>query len=133
MSFRSLLAAAVLFGAVATTSAKECPTQDAALEAREEVIRKAPTCRRALQTMEACAYGASGDVALAAVVTAKCEADFLSHLDRRERQAYDRRVGRCRRKYRNEIGTMYRSFEAFCRAGVARDFSDQYRKARVRQ
>jgi hypothetical protein len=133
MSLRSLLAAAALFGAIATVSAKECPVRDATLEAREDVIRKAPTCRRALQLMEACAYRASGDVALGAVVTAKCEGDFLSQLDKRERHAYDLNVGRCRRKYRNEVGTMFRSFEAFCRAGVARDFSDQYRKAAVRK
>ena len=133
MWFRSLLAAAVLFGAMATVSAKECPVRNATLDAREDVIRKAHTCRRALQMMEACAYGASGDVALGAVVTAKCEGDFLSQLDNRERQAYDRRVGRCRRKYRNEVGTMFRSFEAFCRAGVARDFSDQYRNAATRK
>lgn len=133
MSLRSLLAAAALLGAIATVSAKECPVRDATLGAREDVIRKAHTCRRALQLMQACAYGASGDVALGAVVAAKCEGDFLSQLDKRERQAYDHNLGRCRRKYRNEVGTMFRSFEAFCRAGVARDFSDQYRKAAVRK
>jgi hypothetical protein len=133
MWFRSLLAAAVLFGAIATVSAKECPVQDATLEARADVIRRAPTCRRALQTMEGCAYGASGDVALGAVVTAKCEADFLSRLGKSERRAYARKLARCARKYRHEIGTMYRSFEAFCRAGVARDYSDRYRNAGVRK
>lgn len=133
MWFRSLLAAAALFGAIATVSAKECPVQNATLEAREDVIRKARTCRRALRLMEACAYRASGDVALGAVVTAKCEGDFLSQLDKRERDAYDHKVRRCHRKYRNEVGTMFRSVEAFCRAGAARDFSDQYRKAAIRK
>jgi hypothetical protein len=83
--------------------------------------------------MEACAYGASGDVALGAVVTAKCEGDFLSRLGNSERRAYDRALDRCRRKYRNESGTMFRSFEAFCRAAVARDYSDRHRKARGRR
>jgi hypothetical protein len=129
MSFRSLLAAVTLLGAVAAASAKECPVGEAALDQREDVVRKAPTCRRALLLMEACAYGASGDVALGAVVTAKCESDFLSRLGNSERRAYDRALDRCQRKYRNESGTMFRSFEAFCRAVVARDYSDRYRKA----
>jgi hypothetical protein len=133
MSFRSVLAAVALLGAVAAASAKDCPVGEATLEQREDVVRKAPTCRLALFLMEACAYGASGDVALGAVVTAKCEGDFLSRLGKRERQAYERKLGRCARKYRRESGTMFRSLEAFCRAGVARDYSDRYRRAGVRR
>ena len=42
-------------------------------------------------------------------------------------------MGVCDRKYRNESGTMYRSFTAFCRAEVAQRYSRQARKARARQ
>jgi hypothetical protein len=34
----------------------------------------------------------------------------------------------CDRKYRNEEGTMYRSFTAFCRAEVAQRYSQKARK-----
>ena len=52
----------------------------------------------------------------------------LSHLDAAQRRAYDREQKRCQRKYAHEDGTMYRSFEAFCGADVARNYSAKFLK-----
>ncbi len=70
-----------------------------------------------------------GDVSLGAVVTEKCEGDFLSKLTAAQRRAYDGEQKRCSRRYLNQSGTMYRSFEAFCGAYVARNYSAKALKA----
>lgn len=57
------------------------------------------------------------------MVTEKCEADFLGKLTAAQRRAYDYEQKRCSRKYFNKGGTMYRSFEAFCGAYVAHNYS----------
>ena len=44
--------------------------------------------------------------------------------------AYQREMDVCNRKYRNESGTMYRSFTAFCRAEIAQRYSRQALKAK---
>jgi hypothetical protein len=129
MPFRVLLAALAVLWGVGPGSAGDCPDAEGTLEAREDLIRKAPSCPEALAMMEACAYGASGDLVLGTVVMEKCEAAFIARLGKGERRAYALRVSRCHRKYRNESGTMYRSFEAFCRAGVALDYAKKYGKA----
>jgi len=72
-----------------------------------------------------CEYGASGDVQFGAVVEKKCEADFLARLGARQKLAYQREMRVCDRKYRNQSGTMYISFTAFCRAEVARRYSQK--------
>ena len=122
--FTKMLAALALIGGCLASPAsaapkpaapqKECPMPD-----RDEAVRKAPTCKQALETMEACAYGAGGDTELGEIVVGKCEAGFLSKLSKEQRRAYDREIKRCDNKYRNQSGTMYRSFEAFCRAELA--------------
>jgi hypothetical protein len=78
---------------------------------------------------EACEFGASGDVALGAATTEKCEGDFLGKLSPAQKRAYDRSQKLCAHKYQNKDGTMYRSFEAFCGAYVARDYSARFLKA----
>ena len=130
MPFRLLLAASAVLWAAGSAPAGDCPDTEFTLEAREELIRKAPSCQEALAMMEACAYGASGDVVLGTVVMEKCEADFIARLGKGERLAYARKVSRCDRKYRNESGTMYRSFEAFCRAGGRPRLFEEVRQSR---
>jgi hypothetical protein len=103
-----------------------CPTSG--LDAIADLIRQAPSCRRAIAVFEICEFGASGDVALGAAATEKCEGDFLSKLSVTQKRAYDRGQKLCARKYQNEDGTMYRSFEAFCGAYVARDYSARFLK-----
>ena len=72
---------------------------------------------------------ASGDVDLGAAVEKKCEADFMPGLTRAQKQVYQREMRVCDRKYRNQSGTMYLSFTAFCRAEVAQRYSQAVRKA----
>jgi hypothetical protein len=130
---RSILAAAVLAISTAASAAKdkpkkeECPTLDH--QEIEDLLRKAPSCQRAGALFEICQFGASGDVSLGAIVTEKCEGDFLSKLNAAQRRAYDRGQKRCQRKYAHEDGTMYRSFEAFCGADLARHYSAKFLEA----
>src|ERR1700682_1018619 len=100
-------------------------TQDEIIDA----INATPGCGRAMTLFKDCEFGASGDVQLGAAVENKCEGDFLSHLKAPQKRAYQRELGVCDRKYRNESGTMYLSFTAFCRAEVARRYSRQALKA----
>jgi hypothetical protein len=70
-----------------------------------------------------CEFGASGDVDLGAAVEKNCGADFLARLEAPKKRSYQRKMRVCHRKYRNQSGTMYRSFTAFCRAEVAQRYS----------
>jgi hypothetical protein len=49
-------------------------------------------------------------------------------MSKAERRVYDRGIKRCDEKYKNESGTMYRSFSAFCRATLARDTAAKFAK-----
>jgi hypothetical protein len=113
--------------------AKDCPVEtrvEGTLEAKEEAIRKAPSCKEALAIMEACAYGAGGDTGLGEAVRERCESEFLPKLSKAQRKDYDRGIRRCNGKYRNESGTMYRSFEAFCRAQLTVRTAEKLAKAK---
>ena len=107
---RIILAALMLAISTAGSAAKdeptkeECPTLDH--QEIEDLLRKAPSCQRAGALFEICQFGASGDVSLGAIVTEKCEGDFLSKLNAAQRRAYDREQKRCQRKYAHEDGTM---------------------------
>ena len=116
MPGRTVVALSVTLLLSAPALAMDCPPEVSSLEDREQAVRKAATCKKSLEMMQACAYGASGDVSLGAVVTETCEAGFLGKLSKAQRRSYDREQRRCDDKYRNESGTMYRSFSAFCRA-----------------
>jgi hypothetical protein len=127
--FSSFALAVFFLGAVATPAIPaiaECPTPDG--EKILELLDRAPTCSKALSLFEACSYGASGDVGLSEVVVKKCEGDFLTRLSASQRQTYYRKQKWCARKYQKESGTMYRSFEAFCSANLAKIYSQRFRK-----
>jgi hypothetical protein len=94
-----------------------------------DAINAAPGCEAAMKLFKDCEFGTSGDIQLGAAVEKKCEGDFLSRLKAPRKQAYTREMAVCDRKYRNESGTMYRSFTAFCRAEVAQRYSQQTLKA----
>jgi hypothetical protein len=138
MLFRScpagltLVTAIVLFLAVGSAEAytDQCPAKTSQMDDVVAVLNEAPSCDRAMKLFEACEYGASGDVQFGAIVEKKCEADFLSRLKAPQQQAYQRAMRVCDRKYRNESGTMYVSFTAFCRADVAQRYSRQALKAK---
>ncbi len=105
---------------------EECPTLDH--QEIEDLLRKAPSCRRALVLLEVCQFGSSADVSLGAIVTHTCEGDFLSKLNSGQRRAYQREQQNCQRKYKKQDGSLYRSFEAFCSAKVARNYSTRFLK-----
>jgi hypothetical protein len=86
-------------------------------------------CESAMKLATDCQLGTGGDTQLGAAVEKKCEADFLGAANASKTQAYRRELGVCDRKYRNQSGTMYISFTAFCRAEVAQRYSQQMRKA----
>ncbi len=133
MFTRIVLAAVMLAMSIAASAARdeskkeECPTLDH--KEIEELLRQAPSCRRAGAIFEICQFGSSGDVGLGAVVIEKCEADFLGTLTAAQRRVYDSEQKRCFRKYRFQAGTMYRSFESFCRVNIARNYSTKVIKA----
>jgi hypothetical protein len=130
---RTVLAAAGWLLLTLPVAGQECPTRDTGWEAREAVVRKAPTCRDALKTAESCAFGASGDIGLTDIVIERCEADFLTGLGKAQRARYDAGMKRCSRKHRRQDGTMYRSMEAFCQATLARDTAAKFAKAPPRR
>jgi hypothetical protein len=107
--------------------AEDCPTSG--MDDIVAAISAAPSCDRAMKVAEACALGASGDVQFGEAVEKKCEGSFLAKLKPPQKRAYDKAMGVCDRKYRNESGTMYISFTAFCRAKVAQRYSRQASKA----
>jgi len=106
--------------------AKDCPVKEFSLDAREDAIRKAPSCRQALEIMEACAYGAGGDTGLGGAVHERCEPEFLPKLSKAQKHAYDRQQKRCDDKYARQQGTMYRSMTAFCQAQSAATYARRF-------
>jgi hypothetical protein len=129
MLSKLLRAVAIVATTIAPAAAAtlDCPSRDR--DNILEVLDQAPTCEQSLALFQACSYGASGDVALSEVVIRKCEGDFLTKLNKSQRQSYDQQQKRCSLKYRNESGTMYRSFEAFCSANLAKDYARRFAKA----
>jgi hypothetical protein len=96
---------------------EECPSHD--LENIQGSLAEAAACDQAMAIFRLCEYGSSGDVALGESVIKKCEGEFITALNNAERRTYDNKIKACWRKYAKEGGSMYRSFEAFCAAGVA--------------
>ena len=68
------------------------------------------------------------DARLGQAVEKKCEGDFLARLKPPQKMAYQREMKVCDRKYRNQSGSMYVSFTAFCRAIVAQRYSHNAHK-----
>jgi hypothetical protein len=101
-------------------------TQDEIVDA----INAQHGCKSAMKLFQDCEFGASGDVLLGAAVEKKCEADFRPRLGASQKKAYQREMQVCDRKYRNQSGTMYISFTAFCRAKVAQRYSQKALKGR---
>ena len=94
-----------------------------------EAINATAGCEPAMKLATDCQLGTGGDTQLGAAVEKKCEADFLDKAKAAKKQAYKRELGACDRKYRNQSGTMYISFTAFCRAEVAQRYANEMRKA----
>jgi hypothetical protein len=128
---RSGLSAAVLAVLVSLSGgpalAAVCLDKSMTLDEIVEAINASPGCERAMKLFQDCEFGTSGDIHLGAAVEKKCEGNFLGRLKAAQKQTYRRELSVCDRKYRNESGTMYRSFTAFCRAEVAQRYSQRAR------
>ncbi len=111
---------------LATAADLECPVQSLAQDDIEKAINDAPTCDASLALFQRCGSAASGDVSLGSVVTGKCEAVFAGKLSAAQDRAYSRAKTVCGKKYEEEDGTMYRSFEAFCYAQAAHRMAKQF-------
>ena len=130
MKFRScVVALAVILSFAASVRAEDCPAKSTDMDDIIAALNAAKGCDAAMKVFQACEYGASGDVQFGEVVEKKCESDFLDRLKAPQKAAYQREMGVCDRKYRNQSGTMYISFTAFCRAEVAQRYSHQALKS----
>jgi len=131
MFSRSCLAALAAVAAITVSPARAAVCMDKSMTQDEiiDTINAQSGCERAMKVFRDCEFGASGDVLLGAAVEKKCEADFLSRLGPSEKKTYAGQLRRCDVKYRNESGTMYRSFTAFCRAEVSQRYSQKALKA----
>ena len=106
-----------------------CFDKSMSLEEIVGAIDATPGCEAAMKLFTDCEFGTSGDIRLGAAVEKKCEGDFLGRLRPPQKQAYRREIAVCDDKYRNESGTMYRSFTAICRAEVSQRYSQRALKA----
>ncbi|MGF6310890.1 hypothetical protein ABIB82_005099 [Bradyrhizobium sp. i1.8.4] len=131
MPLRSCLAALAAIVSITASPALSAVCMDKSMTQDEiiDAINAQSGCGGAMKVFRDCEFGASGDVLLGAAVEKKCEADFLSGLGASQKKVYAGQLKRCDGKYRNESGTMYRSFTAFCRAEVSQRYSQKALKA----
>ncbi len=127
MHLRSGLVALAILSALSPTPsfAGVCMSTSMTMDEIVGVIGAAKSCERAMKIFQDCQMSTSGDIHLGEAVEKKCEADFMARLPPAKKAAYQREMGVCDRKYANEQGTMYRSFTAFCRAEIARRYSQR--------
>jgi len=123
MLVRIILAFSAILLLTLTGGAQDCPIKEFTQEAREQLLRQAPTCDKAMELFGVCSYGASGDTSLGQIVTEKRQEVFLQKLSAAQRRTYDREMKRCGDKYKNQDGAMYRSFAASCRASLAQSYA----------
>jgi hypothetical protein len=124
----SVAAVCAVLGA-SPASAAVCQDKSMTLDEIVAIIDASRGCEQAMKIFQDCEFGASGDVQLGAAVEKKCAADFQAHLEPAQQQSYRREMRVCDGKYRNQSGTMYLSFTAFCRAEVAQRYSRRALKA----
>jgi hypothetical protein len=130
LSKLSLAALAVVVSVAGTPArAMVCMDKSMTLDEVVDTINAQKGCESAMKVFQDCQLTASGDVQLGAAVEKKCEADFMPGLNMARKQAYQREMRVCDRKYRNKSGTMYLSFTAFCRAEIAQRYSQRALKA----
>jgi hypothetical protein len=131
MTLKSCLAAIGLIITVGSAQAAtmECPAKSTQMDDIVAALKAAKGCDAAMKVFQACQYGTSGDTEFGEIVEKTCEADFLARAGAARKHAYKRELDACDEKYRNQSGTMYRSFTAFCRAKVAQRYSERALKA----
>jgi hypothetical protein len=121
--------ATVLSLDAAPVRAEVCPVKSTSMDDVIAAVNAASGCDRAMKVFESCQSGASADVQFGDAVEKKCESDFLARLKPAQTHAYQQEMAVCDNRHRNQSGTMYLSFNAFCRARVAQRYSQQALKA----
>lgn len=110
----------------------DCPVKyadPAYLDKVSAAIRATSSCDKASEIAEACALGASGDAFTVPVAERKCGLDFWKKLSSQDKKVYNQLQAKCDEKYKGQDGTMYISFQAFCRLSVAKLYSELYTPA----
>ncbi len=114
MLVRMILAFSAILLLARPGTAEDCRTLE--FGAREALLRRAPTCDKAMELFGACNAGGSGDVNLGRIVTEKCEARFLQKLSAAQRRTYDQEMKSCNDEEKEDEGTLSRAMAAGCRA-----------------
>ncbi|MGV1825415.1 lysozyme inhibitor LprI family protein [Agrobacterium vitis] len=94
-------------------------------------IAKTKSCKAAAALYNGCTWGSSADTAFAAAAVQKCEADFVSKLNKSEMTNYADRMQLCAYQYSMTSGTLYMSMAASCQVGIAEQFSTNPKLART--
>ena len=113
----------------APARAEVCPAKSNSMDDIIAAVNAAPGCDRAMKVFESCQSGAGADVQFGDAVEKKCERDFLAQLKPPQTRAYQQEMQACDDRHRNQAGTMYLSFNAFCRARAAQHYSQQALRA----
>jgi hypothetical protein len=128
-----LMAALFLVFGTQTAFAGECPVQSFGQDYLDEVVTlieaKKPSCYEAAQVAEDCAMGTSVDGRIAGAASAVCHVSFTTKLLQADLAAYNSLLQKCSEKYAKMSGTIYVSFEAYCRLDVDKLFSSRYSPA----
>ena len=130
MLVRMILACFAILLLTPLAAAEDCQTLE--FEAREVLLRKAPTCDKAMELFASCNAGGSGDINLGQIVTEKCEGVFLQQLSAGQRRSYDREMKSCNDEYKEEEGTLARAMVAGCRALLAQSYAHKFGRPRSR-
>src|ERR1700748_2322243 len=97
---------AILCSVSATPAfAAVCLDKSMTIDEIVDAINKTPGCERAMKLAQDCALGSGGDTQLGAAGEKKCESYFHTSLKPPQTAAYQRELGVCDRKYRNQSGT----------------------------
>jgi hypothetical protein len=128
MLVRMILACSAILLLALPAAGEDC--RELEFGARETLLRKAPTCDKAMELFAGCNAGGSGDINLGQIVTEKCEGMFLQKLSAGQRRGYDREMKSCNDEYKKEEGTLSRVMAAGCRAQLAQSYAHKFGKAR---
>jgi hypothetical protein len=126
MLVRMILACSAILSLALPATAQDCLKFEFA--GREALVRKAPTCDKAMEQLPNCAAGGTGDVILAQIVVEKCERTFLKKLSAGQRRSYDGKIESCNAEHKNDEGTLSRAMAATCRADLAQSYAHKYGK-----
>jgi hypothetical protein len=130
MLVRMILACCAILLLSPPAAAQDCQTLE--FDAREALLRTAPTCDKAMELFGSCNAGGSGDINLGQIVTEKCEADFLKKLSAKQRRTYESEIKSCNDEEKEEEGTLSRAMVAGCRAQLAQSYAHKFGKPRSR-